>query len=746
MKKRLLITFVLVFVLVFTAVLFTACKDDPIDNETNVEPAEVEPPREEEHHYSEIYTITDDTHGHFCDVHGVVEDAKPHDFERTVDIAPSIRYDSSEKGIEIDYGGYYDRCKVCGHRVDGTFRKGDLDLTIKGDEKAAFVANVRAVDPTSIHSVINMGGVYVNSNGLWFAQYGFSEFQTKVMNSLNLIPDMLVGDYTVYKVGKEYLLYGKMASAFEDHETGEYPLQDVQIRFDASFRAWEMCINEASDNERPNYQSKFRLDEFNLSRDSDNWDYYGAKLEDAENKARTCYQARDFEAPDIRSLLGMVLYYWSPSNENILSAQSVSGSDGEEATYYYYTRSGNGDDVEVGYTYGYMDHGVYYYQSVSEENNNDAYVAEHKTVVSQSDFFNGFEIISELMEELTECAENSKYYAYGNDYDTVYWFCFNDRYVKVYINHGLFYSLEVYTHDFNDPYGHPNFEQNVINKLFGYDCEYRGYSAYGLDTGLNVLWHEHRYSDEYSSDDQYHWHTVLCGHSDATDKEEHQYGEWTVTTPVSPSQNGERTCTCKCGKVKTETIDKNDYTWTYAKTLDIFTGNMNVKRTQVGPDNESIEQTVEVQAVDTTKEAYLAAIASADNPYVAFAEVVTDYSTQSHNCRAYAQGTTPSGTYQTALNKYIVNAAFLSALENSGYTLKFKAVKPVDDNTVVHYAISATGTNLEPLIYYIDTDGFVTIYYYDFTMNADHGTLTLVYYFTDAQLAEEGFGEYLVTE
>lgn len=100
MKKRLLITFVLVFVLAFTAVLFTACKDDPIDNETNVEPAEVEPPREEEHHYSEIYTITDDTHGHFCDVHGVVEDAKPHDFERTVDIAPSIRYDSSEKGME----------------------------------------------------------------------------------------------------------------------------------------------------------------------------------------------------------------------------------------------------------------------------------------------------------------------------------------------------------------------------------------------------------------------------------------------------------------------------------------------------------------------------------------------------------------------------------------------------------------------------------------------------------------------
>ena len=82
-----------------------------------------------------------------------------------------------------------------------------------------------------------------------------------------------------------------------------------------------------------------------------------------------------------------------------------------------------------------------------------------------------------------------------------------------------------------------------------------------LESGKSIDALGHDFSAEWMSDEANHWHK--CTRCDAiSDKATHAWGEGTVTKSATCAEEGERTYTCECGKVKTEAIakDANNHT------------------------------------------------------------------------------------------------------------------------------------------------------------------------------------------
>ena len=73
--------------------------------------------------------------------------------------------------------------------------------------------------------------------------------------------------------------------------------------------------------------------------------------------------------------------------------------------------------------------------------------------------------------------------------------------------------------------------------------------------------HEHTYSEAWTADETYHWHAATCEHTDeVSDKAEHTFGEWTVTTAATENAKGSREKSCSvCGYKVTEVIAKLEH-------------------------------------------------------------------------------------------------------------------------------------------------------------------------------------------
>ena len=73
----------------------------------------------------------------------------------------------------------------------------------------------------------------------------------------------------------------------------------------------------------------------------------------------------------------------------------------------------------------------------------------------------------------------------------------------------------------------------------------------------------HSYSDEWSSDGTYHWHTATCEHTDeVSGKSEHVWNSGEVSTEPTCTTMGEKTFTCTvCGQTKTEEIGATGHSY-----------------------------------------------------------------------------------------------------------------------------------------------------------------------------------------
>lgn len=71
-------------------------------------------------------------------------------------------------------------------------------------------------------------------------------------------------------------------------------------------------------------------------------------------------------------------------------------------------------------------------------------------------------------------------------------------------------------------------------------------TAYDFDTvatgdvHLYAKWHEHTYSEDWTSDATHHWHVSTCGHEVTEGKAEHSFGDWTTTKEASCTQEGKK--------------------------------------------------------------------------------------------------------------------------------------------------------------------------------------------------------------
>lgn len=85
------------------------------------------------------------------------------------------------------------------------------------------------------------------------------------------------------------------------------------------------------------------------------------------------------------------------------------------------------------------------------------------------------------------------------------------------------------------------------------------------DTTPTEVTHTHAYSDEWSSDENKHWH--VCTGDDCeviSDLAPHVWDEGEITTPATEESDGVKTYTCTvCGKTKTQAVSAHGYTITF---------------------------------------------------------------------------------------------------------------------------------------------------------------------------------------
>lgn len=76
---------------------------------------------------------------------------------------------------------------------------------------------------------------------------------------------------------------------------------------------------------------------------------------------------------------------------------------------------------------------------------------------------------------------------------------------------------------------------------------------YSEKVHIAALNHTHKFSDKWISDETEHWHIAICGHTEVSDKEFHQWNAGEITKNATCTENGEKTYTCTvCGKIKAE--------------------------------------------------------------------------------------------------------------------------------------------------------------------------------------------------
>ena len=80
----------------------------------------------------------------------------------------------------------------------------------------------------------------------------------------------------------------------------------------------------------------------------------------------------------------------------------------------------------------------------------------------------------------------------------------------------------------------------------------------GESSESSVETHTHTISRDWEMDEEYHWHTAVCGCEDVVvGKEEHTWGDWYEVVPVECVSDGEEERMCEvCGQFETRTVEQ----------------------------------------------------------------------------------------------------------------------------------------------------------------------------------------------
>ena len=702
------------------------------NNNNNIKNEE-DPQYEEEHYLSDIVQKIDKhTHGTFCYTHGRYENIEDHNFV-VIDQSPvRFVYEVSANGYEINPGEYRKQCTECDYD-ELVARKAEDVLPLSADEKAEFAYNVSSYDYDSVRYIRGeYSGLLYKENGMWFTAAGRVSLSTmNYMNKLNRIFDAFVGEYEVYR-GRidyndsedSYLVKGYIETEYTNGE-GQYELIPACLIVDSQYRPIIMIYKEGY-----SYSQGFSITYVNPTEEDEL-----IEAQNLRNKVLSHLRANEYSVPTIQfdtSYSRSSLEYYSRTDTYKYYEKNI--SEGIKYFLQKGTYSTKGDTL-----YGIYDNGTVYYANVSEENDNEEYLRANKTTTTRDEFYSHVSLLTDAKATLNRLV-SYPYYSYTDGSETTYWFVADDGFYKVVVKNGELRNLYYTTTDVTlQNRNNPHFYNTDDVFSYGYyyyeNDEYFYDSEFVQPTYLYDAWHTHRYADSYHFNDEEHWKDVLCGHNDAVLREPHEL-VWTITQAPTPTTDGKMTGTCVCGYSEERAISKNDYGWTYAKSID-FSANGDgfeigyVGQPKAGGDvitgNVSVVRGAEISVDD-----YLTAISSLAKPeYIAIMEIITDYDNHLHTNRQY---NSTDADYDAVLAKYTVDSTLLNNLSDSGYTYNIYGVTPKDNTeAVVYYVITANGNGLEPLIIYVGLDGVATIYYENYSVVNGNvgGKLYLVYYAID---------------
>ncbi len=462
-----------------------------------------EPPPEQEHHeLREGYEITEAGHGKFCYSHGTTEGMEAHTLVKANETPASASYEWETSGVRVNFGSYDLECSVCGYKKHVENREGDVDLSLSATEKETFAANVQnaTYNLVSVYMENSPACAFYNLGGMWFSasQYsqGFDLYRSKQLNTLNRVLESFAGDYTVDKIGDQYLAKGKFTNAWNPYDT-EFPVVDGQILFDGNFRPVLMLYNSSTSSDE-RFEICFWIREFNID----------PETSDAERvesltlaKAKAQNRGAEYDVSPLRDLLenrdSAMLTYWCEDAEYYLYVKSKTDYVDSQLTtvsrtYLSTNRSGNALEQTV---YGYWDGNIYYYLACAPENNNAEYVSSHKEQALNRDrFFGQFSIVTDLEAILAEMRVSQNYHAFSGANDTVYWFHLANRtFAKLYVVGGRFQDLHIYRPDLSAGDGaKAEFSQNenlMCSYIFS-STDHPSAAESSVFEGLAEAWHE----------------------------------------------------------------------------------------------------------------------------------------------------------------------------------------------------------------------------------------------------------------
>lgn len=119
------------------------------------------------------------------------------------------------------------------------------------------------------------------------------------------------------------------------------------------------------------------------------------------------------------------------------------------------------------------------------------------------------------------------------------------------------YATCAHLNEYGDEAEH-SWDEGVITKpatdedgIMTYTCTVCGW------TRKEPIAHVHTFSEDWSKDENYHWHAATCSHTNEVEgKTEHKWNDGVITTPATAENDGVKTYTCIiCDATKTESVE-----------------------------------------------------------------------------------------------------------------------------------------------------------------------------------------------
>ena len=136
--------------------------------------------------------------------------------------------------------------------------------------------------------------------------------------------------------------------------------------------------------------------------------------------------------------------------------------------------------------------------------------------------------------------------------------------------HAATCSHDVISNEANHTFGEWKVTKNATETETGLKERICTICGYKDEEVIEKITHVHTYSDEWTYDEEKHWHASTCGHNVIKDEEAHDFSDWDITKDATEEETGLESRICNiCGYEEEREIEKLPHThkfsddWSY---------------------------------------------------------------------------------------------------------------------------------------------------------------------------------------